>query len=123
MMEAGGSTSPVAKLIDPRVKAPEAFSWFGGANRERAVQLLAWSRFKPNDREVGRLVKELLASRVNGHWRTTQENAWAMLALSRYFTKVEGELNPVDGTLMKSGVEAPFALTKDRPHEDRQIRV
>jgi len=54
----------------------------------------------------------LLASRVNGHWRTTQENAWAMLALSRYFTKVEGELKPVDGTLVKSNVEAPFALTK-----------
>jgi uncharacterized protein YfaS (alpha-2-macroglobulin family) len=103
----------VGKLLDPRATAPESLSWFGSATRERAVRLMAWSRFQPNDREVSRLVKELLASRVNGHWRTTQENAWAMLALSRYFSSVEREVKPVDGALVKAGVAAPFALTKE----------
>ena len=112
IMEAGGPANLVGTLLDPRVKAVENFSWFGGANRERATRLLAWTRFKPGDREVGRLVKELLASRVNGTWRTTQENAWAMLALSRYFTAVEREVKPVDGSIVKAGIEAPFALTK-----------
>ncbi len=111
IMEAGGPAKMIGTLLDPRVAAVENFSWFGGASRERATRLLAWTRFKPGDREVGRLVKELLAARVNGKWRTTQENAWAMLALSRYFTAVEGGVKPVDGSLVKAGIEAPFALT------------
>lgn len=112
IMEAGGPAKLVGTLLDPRVAAPENFSWFGGANRERSTRLLAWMRFKPGDKEVARLVKELLAARVNGTWRTTQENAWATLALSRYFTAVEREVKPVDGSLVKAGIEAPFALTK-----------
>ena len=112
IMETGGPEKLVGTLLDPRAAAPENFSWFGGANRERATRLLAWTRFRPGDREVARLVKELLAARVNGRWRTTQENAWAMLALSRYFTAIEREVKPVDGSLVKAGVEAPFALTK-----------
>ena len=112
IMQAGGPANVTATLLDPRVAAAENFSWFGGASRERAVRLMAWTRFKPADREVGRLVKELLASRANGKWRTTQENAWAMLALSRYFTTIEREVKPVDGALVKAGIEAPFALTK-----------
>jgi uncharacterized protein YfaS (alpha-2-macroglobulin family) len=113
MMETGGSAKAVGTLLDPRIKAPDAFSWFGGASRERAIELMAWVRFKPNDREVARLVKELLAGRRHGGcWCTTQQNAWAMMALSRYFTNVEHELAPVDGTVVKAGVEAPFALTK-----------
>ncbi|MEO7319398.1 MAG: alpha-2-macroglobulin family protein, partial [Chthoniobacteraceae bacterium] len=112
IMEAGGPAKLVGTLLDPRAAAPENFSWFGGASRERATRLLAWTRFKPGDKEVARLVKELLAARVNGKWRTTQENAWAMLALSRYFTAIEREVKPVDGSLVKTGIEAPFALTK-----------
>ena len=112
VMQAKGPANVVATLLDPRVKEGENFSWFGGASRERAVRLMAWTRFKPDDREVARLVKELLAARTSGHWRTTQENAWAMLALSRYFSAIEREVKPVDGALVKAGLEAPFALTK-----------
>ncbi|MEA3207285.1 MAG: alpha-2-macroglobulin [Chthoniobacter sp.] len=112
VIEAKGPANMVAKLLDPRAAAPEAFTWFGSATRERGVRLMAWSRLQPNDPEVGRLVKELLASRVNGHWRTTQENAWAMLALSRYYRTIEREVKPVEGALAKAGVAVPFALTK-----------
>ena len=112
IMQVGGPANLTAALLDPRAPAPENFSWFGGASRERAVRLMAWTRFKPGDREVERLVKELLAARANGKWRTTQENAWAMLALSRYFKDIEREVKPVDGALVKAGVESPFALTK-----------
>jgi uncharacterized protein YfaS (alpha-2-macroglobulin family) len=31
------------------------------------------------------LVKELLANRHFGRWNTTQENAWALLALANYY--------------------------------------
>ncbi len=112
VMEAKGPANLVAKLLDPRAETPECTCWFGSPARERATLLLAWSRFKPGDREVARLVKELLAGRVNGRWRTTQENAWALLALSRYFSAVEREVKPVEGSLVKAGTEVPFALTK-----------
>ena len=101
----------VAKLLDPKAPSPECVCWFGSAARERAIRLLAWAKFKPKDREVARLTQELLAARVNGAWRTTQENAWAMLALARYFTSVEGEVKPVSGTLTRGAAAKPFALT------------
>jgi uncharacterized protein YfaS (alpha-2-macroglobulin family) len=111
-IESNTGANMIPKLLDPRAKAPDSFSWFGSAARERAVRLMAWTRFAPKDREVDRLAKELLASRAGGRWRTTQENAWAMLALSRYFRDIEREVQPADGAIVKAGVAAPFSLTK-----------
>jgi len=102
----------VAKLLDPAAPAPECICWFGSSTRERAIQLLAWTQFQPKDPLVARLTQELLAARVHGAWRTTQENAWALLALSRYFASVEGEVKPVDGILTRGAAEKPFALTR-----------
>ena len=82
---------------------------------------MAWTRLKPKHREVGRLTKELLASRRNGHWRTTQENAWALLALSRYFTLVEREVKPVSGMLVQNARAVPFQLTKKRLSETTRV--
>lgn len=114
MMATKGSAKSIAVLLDPRAPAPEAGSWFGSATRERAALLLAWTGFKPADPEVGRLAKELLAARHKGRWRTTQENAWALLALSRYFATVEHEVKPVDATLVKAGAASEVMLTKEQ---------
>jgi uncharacterized protein YfaS (alpha-2-macroglobulin family) len=103
----------IEKLLDPRVAAPECVCWWGSATRERAIRLLAWTRFKPKDKETTRLTQEILAARVNGAWRTTQENAWSLLALSQYFAKVEGAVKPVSGTLVRGTQEKPFALTPE----------
>ncbi len=116
-----GSAKSIALLLDPRTPAPEGGSWFGSATRERAALLLAWSGFKPADPEVGRLAKELLAERRNGRWRTTQENAWALLALSRYFATVEREIKPVDATLIKAGVASEVSLTKEKLTQTSQF--
>jgi len=117
ILESKGAPAFAEGLLNPDLPAPEGLSWFGSATRERAVGLMAWTRLKPKHREVGRLTKELLASRRNGHWRTTQENAWALLALSRYFTLVEREVKPVSGTLAQNGRAVPFQLTKKRLSE------
>lgn len=111
--EAGGAKDVVSELLNPKTPAPDEYSWFGSATRERAIRLMAWIRFKPRDNEVDRLVKELLQSRVNGAWRTTQENAWALLALSRYFKTIEREIKPVGGTVVKAEENIPFQLTKE----------
>ncbi len=114
MAELKAPPATIAGLLDPRAAAPEALSWFGSPTRERAARLMAWSLVKPADREVGRLVQELLAARVNGQWRTTQENAWALLALARYFKNVEKEVKPVSGQLVSAQTPTLFALSKTR---------
>ena len=113
MHEAKGSPKAIAQLLDPRIAAPEIFTWFGSATRERAVRLLVASRLQPQDQEVGRLVKEIIAARANGHWRTTQENAWALLALAQYFSAVEKEVTPMRGELVQRDQATPFALTRE----------
>ena len=113
--ESGGPAAMIATLLDPKVTAPEASSWFGGAARERAIQLLAWSAHQPRAGEVGRLVKELLGYRTNGHWGTTQQNAWALLALARYYAAAEQGSPDVRATLAAAGREIPVALSAARP--------
>jgi uncharacterized protein YfaS (alpha-2-macroglobulin family) len=107
------AAAAIEKLLDPKAPSPECVCWFGSPSRERAIRLLAWTKFRPKDKETTRLTQELLAARVHGAWRTTQENAWALLALSQYFAAVEGTVKPVSGTLARGAEEKPFALTPE----------
>jgi uncharacterized protein YfaS (alpha-2-macroglobulin family) len=103
------------ELLNPRAAAPESFSLYAGPARERAVQLLAFSRCKPRSPEVAKLVKELLGYRFNGHWGTTQQNAWALLALARYYAAVEKGAEPVNGVLVAAQRETPFTVNDKAP--------
>jgi uncharacterized protein YfaS (alpha-2-macroglobulin family) len=107
------ASGAVGKLLDPKAPSPECVCWWGSPTRERAIRLLAWTKFKPKDKETTRLTQEILAARVHGAWRTTQENAWALLALSHYFAAVEETVKPVSGTLLRGEDEKPFALTPE----------
>lgn len=53
-------------------------------NRTTAIVLRALVAVDPNHPLAARLAKGLLAARRGGAWRTTQENAWALLALDAY---------------------------------------
>lgn len=112
IMEVGGPASMVPPLLDAKAAAPDGYSWFGGAARERAIQLLAWSRYQPKNNEVGRLTKELLGYRANGHWGTTQQNAWALFALARYYVAAESGDKNVKGTLVAGGKPEAFQLSE-----------
>ncbi len=114
MMLGGERGNVIATLLDRRAEAGESWSWFGSQSRSLAIELMAWSLYQPKDPEVSRLVAELLQARQNGSWRTTQGNAWALLALSEYFTRVEGKLMPVNATMSRAGVEIPVALTTEK---------
>lgn len=52
--------------------------------RTHALVLLAWLRLDPNDPLVDALAHGLRLRRSGGRWRNTQENAYALLALSAY---------------------------------------
>jgi uncharacterized protein YfaS (alpha-2-macroglobulin family) len=115
--QSGGAADVIADLLDERAGAPDPYSWFGSPATECAIRLMAWSEFKPRAKAVGRLAKELLEFRRNGHWRTTQENAWALLALARYFALVEGKAEPVSGSLTRDEGDFPFKLTREQLSE------
>ncbi len=79
-------------LTSPVATAAASPSRFGDETSDLAARLLAWIRIRPEAPEVDRLVGELLAARTDGHWLTTQGNAWSVLALTAYAHAVEGEL-------------------------------
>jgi uncharacterized protein YfaS (alpha-2-macroglobulin family) len=106
-----GPKSMIEKLLDPKVTSPDAISWFGSPARERAVQLFAWTLYKPKSREVAKLVGELLGLRRNGHWGSTQDNAWALMALARYYDAVEKGSPDVKATLVSAGNGFPIQLS------------
>ncbi len=61
--------------------------WSG--RRTDALALEALLRGDPNTDLVPKVVRALQAHRVRGRWRSTQENAFVLLALERYFRVFE----------------------------------
>ena len=45
-----------------------------------------------------------------GHWNTTQGNAWALLALTDYAQEIEGKAPPAEGQLICGAETIPFRL-------------
>ncbi len=115
VMENHGPAPMVEELLNVHRPAPEGFSFFGGGARETALQLMAWCQFKSKSPEVARLTSELLRYRRNGRWETTQENAWALMALARYYTAVERGGTAAQGSLQLGNRVLPFALNKTKP--------
>jgi uncharacterized protein YfaS (alpha-2-macroglobulin family) len=59
------------------------------SRRTDAILLEALIETKPKSDLIPKLVRGLLGHRKRGHWRSTQENAWVLLALHRYFVTYE----------------------------------
>jgi len=61
-------------------------------DRTDAIVLGALLAVKSDDPMIEKLVRGLMRSRVQGHWSTTQANAYALLAMSRYYEMFEKEV-------------------------------
>jgi len=59
--------------------------------RTDGVVLEALLAAQPENPLVPKVVRGLLGHRVRGRWDNTQENAWVLLALDRYFHQFEGQ--------------------------------
>ena len=57
--------------------------------RTDAIVLDALIAAEPGNDLIPKLANSLLAHRVRGRWESTQENAWSLLALNRYFRTYE----------------------------------
>ncbi|HEX7243056.1 MAG TPA: alpha-2-macroglobulin family protein, partial [Longimicrobiaceae bacterium] len=60
------------------------------ARRTDAVLLDALIAARPQSDLIPKVVRGLLGHRRKGRWESTQENAWVLLALDRYFGAYEG---------------------------------
>ncbi len=70
-----------------------------------------------------RLARGLLAERKNGHWASTQEAAWSLLALDDYRRAFESETPSFDARVWVAGklaLEAPF---RDKGPLQRDVTV
>ena len=51
-------------------------------NRSTSIVLDALVRLQPDNDLIPNVVRWLMVSRQDGHWETTQENVWALIALN-----------------------------------------
>lgn len=79
----------VAHVVAPRSAQPAGWD---SPTRDDAIGLMAWMQLAPEDPRVDALARGLAARRVRGRWRTTQENAFALLALASYAALREAEV-------------------------------
>ncbi|HLL84670.1 MAG TPA: alpha-2-macroglobulin family protein, partial [Longimicrobium sp.] len=61
------------------------------ARRTDAVVLEGLLAADPRNELVAKTVRGLLGNRVRGRWSNTQENAWVLLAVQRYFREYEAQ--------------------------------
>jgi len=116
VLESRGPASMVDELLrTPIDEGKYVEQWFGSPTREYALNLFAWTRHQPRAPQVDELATELFTRRSNGHWGTTQGNAWAMLALSSYLRAVEKGDPSSRGEIRWKAAKQPFELTKARP--------
>src|SRR5690606_5178739 len=79
--------------------------------RETALLLVAWADADPQSTEAAGLAQRLLQLQKDGRWGTTQENAFALMALGKYH-KLLGETPSVRGTAVVSGQRLDFSTSE-----------
>jgi hypothetical protein len=72
--------------------APDWYSW-NTDTRSTAIVLDAFAQIDPKNQLAPNVVRWLMVARTAGHWETTQETAWSLIALTDWM-KTTGELRP-----------------------------
>ncbi|HLM66891.1 MAG TPA: hypothetical protein VK358_05145, partial [Longimicrobium sp.] len=97
------------------------------SRRTDAVVLEALLRADPRSELATKTVRGLLGNRVRGRWSNTQENAWVLLALDRYFRVYEGQTPEFVARLWLgerfAGEQRFTGRSADRSHVDVPMRV
>ena len=116
VIESKGPKAMIAELLKPP-SASDAYldQFFGSVARENALHLLAWTLHEPRAPRVDELAVELFRRRSNGHWSTTQANAWSLFSLASYLRQVETGDKNATGQILWSKATAPFSVSKDKP--------
>jgi len=71
--------------------------------RTAALTLMAWVELSPEDARIPDLVRRLEGLTTNGAWHTTQENAVALMAISRYLRATASDAGEYNGWMEQDG--------------------
>jgi len=88
----GDQAGAVALLPDPIIPAvfePETGGRLSSGVRSNAILLSVLTDIQPDHPGAAVLVKSLMDNARAGHWYTTQETAWALMALGKYLAGQE----------------------------------
>jgi uncharacterized protein YfaS (alpha-2-macroglobulin family) len=107
-------------MVDELLKVPDGSDgyleqFFGSVARENALHLMAWTLHQPASPRVDELATELFSRRSNGHWSTTQANAWSVLALSTYIRQIETGDRNASGAIRWDKTSTPFSVSEAKP--------
>ena len=82
---------------------PDSYGWsLESAARNEALRLLMWTHVDPFAPESALLAQRVIDNGNAGHWRSTQENAMAVLAIGRYIEKTAGPGSGFTATLTRA---------------------
>ncbi len=132
LAENGAADSRVQTLLDNLYGAAQlsatGASWHEGDNpdwwnlntdtRTTSIVLATFIRLQPDEPLLPQVVRWLMSAREAGHWATTQENAWAIIALTDWMA-ASGELEAnydwtvtLNGATLDQGAFGPDNLTE-----------
>jgi uncharacterized protein YfaS (alpha-2-macroglobulin family) len=101
-----------------------ALSWLWNTNvRATAVVLDGFARRLDDATLVPGLVRWLVASRTNGRWGTTHENAMALEALVAYYRAFENEVPAMTTTVKVGAASIGTATFNGRSTTAQQVRL
>jgi uncharacterized protein YfaS (alpha-2-macroglobulin family) len=116
VLESKGPKSMIDELLKPPSRNDSYLDqFFGSVARENALYLMAWLQHQPASARVDELAVELFSRRSNGHWSTTQANAWSVLALSAYVRKIETGDRNAQGEVRWDKERRPFSVNEAQP--------
>ena len=110
VLETKGGAKMADTLLKMQDKAVEEDFWFGSVARAQGVRLLAWSKLSAKSAAAEAIATAIFDARTDGHWITTQGNAWAVLGLSEFIRRTETDRKEVKGALVAGGAAADFKL-------------
>ena len=104
-------------------KEQESGYWMPYRN-EDAFELLAWSTIRPGSPECEAALTKLLASRnPRGHWRTTWNNAWSLLAMSTYAKAYEISMEDIHLAIETSDGTIKATIPKGQPSHTIKLPI
>lgn len=112
ILTSGGSHDQAVKVLDDPLD-PDLQKWTGNLFESRltAINLLVWLRLDAKSPVTLALTERLLKERTpHGHWGSTYENAWAVLALAEESRANAASLAAQTLTVSFDGKEQPLAL-------------
>jgi uncharacterized protein YfaS (alpha-2-macroglobulin family) len=124
ILESHGPKSMVDELLKPAQSSDGYLDqFFGSIARENALYLMVWLQHQPASPRVDELATEIFSRRSNGHWSTTQANAWSVLALSDYLRKIETGDHNASGAVHWMKKDAPFSVSDSKPVETASFPI